>query len=363
MLRYVIALGALAAVAAPAAAQVDSTRYGVGRGTGRSANSYSYSITSKEGWLGIGVSCSRCSLTANDDGQARQWTFSEPPTVFTVDQDGPADRAGLRNGDTLVAIDGVPLTSSRGGTAFANIRPGQAVRLTYRRDGEERQVHLVAQSHPVTYQVGAAMQAMKRAQELQEHTLESSREQLERSRATLAQVREQMLQQLEEAQSQRDSASVEQIERLRSILDEQQRVLARTLAERATLEAREWPEAAPVAALPATPAPGAEPAVPAVPAEPAPAALPAQPAMPAAPAIAPMPPMTYREHRRFGPLRYTGRLGDVVIEARGPGGVTATEVSDSEVVVTSGDLSVRLALRPRATPRPSAAPVARPPRD
>jgi len=39
---------------------------------------------------------------------------------------------------------------------------------------------------------------------------------------------------------------------------------------------------------------------------------------------------------RLRPLRYTGRLGDVVIEARGSGGVTATEVSDSEVVVTSG---------------------------
>jgi len=363
MFRYIIAFGALAAVTAPAAAQVDSTRNGAGRGTGRGAATYSYSITSKEGWLGIGVSCSRCSLTASDDGAARQWTFSEPPTVFTVDQDGPADRAGLRTGDTLVAIDGVPLTSSRGGAAFANIRPGQAVRLTYRRYAEEREVGLVAQAHPVNYQVGKAMQVLRRAQEMQEHTLESSREQLERSRATLAQVREQVQQQLEEAQSQRDSASVELIQRLRSILDAQQRVLARTLDERATLEAREWPEPAPVAAVPATPAPAAEPAVPAEPAEPAPAALPAEPAMPAAPAIAPTPPMTYREHRRFGPLRYTGRLGDVVIEARGPGGVTATEVSDSEVVVTSGDLSVRLALRPRATPKPARAPVARPPQD
>ncbi len=196
MLRYIIALGALAAVTAPAAAQVDSSRAGSAT-ISRSVPRLTYSITSREGWLGIGVACSQCSLTASDDGEARRWTFSAPPTVFTVDRDGPADRAGLRTGDTLIAIDGVPLTSSRGGTAFANIRPGQAVRLTYRRLSEEREVGLVAQSHPVSYQVGAAMRAVRRAQELQQQTLESSREQLERSRATLDQVREQMRQQLE----------------------------------------------------------------------------------------------------------------------------------------------------------------------
>jgi len=364
MLRYVIALGALASVTAPAAAQVDSGT------TSRAPRSYNaprltYSITSKEGWLGIGVACSHCSLTANDDGEARRWTFSEPPTVFTVDYDGPADRAGLRTGDTLVAIDGVPLTSSRGGTAFANIRPGQAVRLTYRRLSEEREVGLVAQSHPVNYQLGQAMQAMRRAQEIEERTLESSREQLERSQQTLEEMRAEMESRLAEAQSRRDSSSMTQLTRMRRVLEEQQRALARMLDERATLESREWPAPA-IPALPATPAPGAEPAVPAEPAEPAPAALPAEPAMPAAPAIAPMPPMSYREHRRFGPLRYTGRLGDVVIEARGPGGVTATEVSDSEVVITSGDLSVRLALLPRAAPRaaePAPAPTPRPPQD
>jgi len=73
--------------------------------------------------------------------------------------------------------------------------------------------------------------------------------------------------------------------------------------------------------------------------------------------MAPMAPLTYREHRAFGPLRYSGQLGDVVIEARSPFAATATEVSDSEVVVTSRDLSVRIAIRPRATPTPRAAPA------
>jgi len=88
--------------------------------------------------------------------------------------------------------------------------------------------------------------------------------------------------------------------------------------------------------------------------------------MPSLAPPAPPPPTVWAWHRESGPLRYSGRLGDVIIEARGRGLVTATEVSDSEVVVTSGDVSVRLALRPRGpvktAPPPRARP-ARPPED
>ena len=117
--------------------------------------------------------------------------------------------------------------------------------------------------------------------------------------------------------------------------------------------------------MPAVPPVAAMPAMPATPATPPMAAMPAMPPMAAIP---PTPPMSYREHRQFGPVRYTGRIGDVVIEARGPGGLTATEVSEGEVLLSSGDLSVRLTLRPR-TARPAAPKAvqppapARPPRD
>lgn len=337
MLRYIIALGALAAVTAPAVAQVDTSRGG--------RRSYSFS-TARDGWLGMGLSCSRCTLSSSDDGAARQWTFSEPPLVFSVDRNGPADRAALRTGDTLVAIDGVPLTSQQGGTAFANIRPGQNVRLTYRRDGGEHAVRLVAQKHPITdaRQMLLAAQAMQRAEEVQARHLEQSRGQLDRSRVELERVRTQM-EQLAREQNNSGLDST-RLELLRRALDRQASALAQILAERQALERHE------------------ELVEPAMPAMPATAPMPAMPAMPMQPATAPTPPMSYREHRGFGPLRYTGRLGDVVIEARGPGGVTATEVSDSEVVVTSGDLSVRLALRPRATSKPPTRPAAdRPPRD
>ncbi|HXY18694.1 MAG TPA: PDZ domain-containing protein [Gemmatimonadales bacterium] len=344
MWRSIVVLGALAALAAPGRAQVDTSRAGE-----------TYSIrTGGEGWLGIGLSCSRCSMTVAGRGDTHRWTFSEPPSVFSVDDNGPGDRAGLRIGDTLLAVDGVPLTTAEGGSRFGSIRPGQSIRLTFRRNGRDRTVELVAGARSQSREMSELTRALRRAQEAQEHALETSRAQLERSQETLERMRNELEGRLEEAQSQRDSASLEQLARLRRVLEDQQRVLARSLAERSVLEGREWAEPTPPPAMPAPPATPAQPAVPAPP-------VAAQPPMPAEAPMPPSPPISYREHRGFGPLRYTGRLGDVVIEARGPGSVTATEVSDSEVVVTSGDLSVRLALRPVATPSP--APRARPPRD
>ena len=80
--------------------------------------------------------------------------------------------------------------------------------------------------------------------------------------------------------------------------------------------------------------------------------MPAMPTWSAPPALAP------GEFGRFGNLRYSGRLRDIVnIEARGPGGVNVNEVGDSLVVVTSGDLSVRVALRQGGVGRAYAAPI------
>ena len=132
MKHVAMVIGMLALAAGPAMAQQD---------TARVTSSGSYSASGEEGWLGMGISCSSCSLQnwSRSYGRAttgvssgnfrRSWSFAQPPVVYSVEDNGPADRAGLRSGDTLVSVDGYPLTSAEGGRRFANIQPGQAVTL------------------------------------------------------------------------------------------------------------------------------------------------------------------------------------------------------------------------------------------
>jgi S1-C subfamily serine protease len=95
------------------------------------------------GWLGFGVECSWCAVQTQADGSA-VWQFQDYPGVVAIDSTGPAVRAGLRPGDTLRAIDGFGLLTTEGGRRFGGIRPGDAVRLTVRRNGVERLIVVTA---------------------------------------------------------------------------------------------------------------------------------------------------------------------------------------------------------------------------
>lgn len=97
------------------------------------------------GSLGMGLTCS-CTVKTGPDGP--RWSFREPPEVGALVVGGPAFHAGLREGDVLVALDGHELTSEAGGEAFSSLRPRQRVRVTFRREGEERTVELVAGDRP-----------------------------------------------------------------------------------------------------------------------------------------------------------------------------------------------------------------------
>jgi len=323
----------MAIAAAPLAAQVDS-----GRATPRPT----YSFESQEGWLGMGLSCSRCSFERSAKRRGR-WTFSELPSVFSVDTGGPADRAGIRTGDTLVSMDGMALTTQQGGEAFGSIRPGQQLTLRYRRDGREAQAQLTAGARPYRADVSRAMalqlEALQRAQvrhsEQMQRQIELAQRQFERQREYMARTMEALARARSESLMP-DSARFQSLRRYMMQLDS----AAAHWRDAESLYAY-LPPAAPVAPVPPTPPAATLPAL----------------------APPPPPPTGYAWHRESGPMRYSGRLGDVIIEARGRGRVTATEVSDSEVVVTSGDVSVRLALRPRATPKaaPRARPAPRPP--
>jgi membrane-associated protease RseP (regulator of RpoE activity) len=101
-----------------------------------------------QGWFGFGISCSDCTIEILPDG-ARAWEFSEPPEIMLVEPGSPADRAGLRSGDVLVEIDGVPLVNEEAGRRFGAVKPGETVRLTYRRGGTVETVSVTAESRPL----------------------------------------------------------------------------------------------------------------------------------------------------------------------------------------------------------------------
>jgi serine protease Do len=90
------------------------------------------------GWLGVAVS--------DDDARAGV-------QVTAVEPDGPADRAGLRNGDRILTVDGESVSSALGLIrAVAEIRPGRSARLTVARRGRSLSEIVVVGLRPSTEQ-------------------------------------------------------------------------------------------------------------------------------------------------------------------------------------------------------------------
>jgi membrane-associated protease RseP (regulator of RpoE activity) len=314
----------------------------------RGVDVYRQAFRAPMGWLGMGLECEGCAVAFGLRPVAR---FRSPPVVLTVDVEGPAHRAGLRRGDTLLAIDDLDLTTSEGGQAFAGIEPGQRVKITAKRDGRERQVRLVAVARPdasaeelaayESYRRGrdslaagyryAVTSALQRAQ-VEMRDLERMMQDAEISRRVLDSTRKRL--------STIDSA-------LRAARNAERLAYSGAISGRygVTPPRPAIAPTAPVAAVPPTPA-----------------------AVAVAPSV-----YTYTTGGvTVAPLRYSGRLGSLVnVEARAPGAVNVSEIGDSVIVVTTGDVVVRISQRvpgvPVAEPSPEPAPApaprpARPPR-
>lgn len=274
-------------------------------------NALRNSFRSPLGWLGMGLECEDCSVT--ETGVRRSWRFRRLPMVLTVDVDGPAHRAGLRRGDTLTAIDGIDLTTSEGGRAFAQVEPGQRVTLTMRRAGRDTRIPLVAVARPdATREEVAAYEEYRRTRDSIETEYRAV------ATASVAQASAQM-RELEALLRAGDlnRAAIDSSRRRLQVIDSVLRALRRD--ERQQLLEGLGGDGPRAIAMPAIGMPGIAPTA----------------------AVAPMPPGA----RPILSPRYSGRLGNVTIEARALGAVNVQEVGDSVVILLAPGVEVRIAMR------------------
>ena len=100
-----------------------------------------YKTLAGRGWLGLALNCPTCNTPL---GFLTKVSFATYPEVAQVSPGSPADKAGLRAGDMLIAINGVSLKSPAGATAFRELKPNQQVSLLVVRDGTTLTITLTA---------------------------------------------------------------------------------------------------------------------------------------------------------------------------------------------------------------------------
>ncbi|MGP0170526.1 sigma E protease regulator RseP [Pseudomonas sp. NCHU5208] len=76
----------------------------------------------------------------------RPWRPALPPVLAELDAQGPAQAAGLRTGDRLLALDGQPLEDWQQVVDKVRAMPDQRVTLRFERDGQAQEVTLTLAS-------------------------------------------------------------------------------------------------------------------------------------------------------------------------------------------------------------------------
>ena len=104
----------------------------------------------QRGFLGVQLWCSTSCEMQESNGQVI-WVFETPPIVTRVQPSSPAQRGGLQPGDTVLAIDGIDLTTDEGGRRMGGLRVGVPVSIRVRRAGGERELRIVPEARPELY--------------------------------------------------------------------------------------------------------------------------------------------------------------------------------------------------------------------
>lgn len=98
----------------------------------------------ERGFLGVGI------VPVSDDlADSLGLPRNRGEFVQSVQEDGAADRAGIRPGDVVTAINGQPVTNDQSlSFLIANIAPGTRIPIDLLRDGEERRVTATVGKRP-----------------------------------------------------------------------------------------------------------------------------------------------------------------------------------------------------------------------
>lgn len=86
--------------------------------------------------LGLELTCGFFCGWRRGEGDAVVWRGQHPPKVAGVVEGGPADRAGIREGDVLLLLDGHSFVGEEGGRALGRLGPGRPLTLQYLKGGE-----------------------------------------------------------------------------------------------------------------------------------------------------------------------------------------------------------------------------------
>jgi hypothetical protein len=86
---------------------------------------------------GFALECDKCGPAPRDASDvAAPWRYAQPPRVVAVAPGGAAARAGVREGDSVTAVDGLSLLTAEGARRFSDVHGGDRVRLTLQREGK-----------------------------------------------------------------------------------------------------------------------------------------------------------------------------------------------------------------------------------
>ena len=87
-------------------------------------------------------------VTSNGDGSGRPRGFR----VRSVEPGSPAERAGIKSGDTVVSVDGTPVDSQEAfETALSTRGPGKPMKIALRGNGPERTITVSGEAPPSDY--------------------------------------------------------------------------------------------------------------------------------------------------------------------------------------------------------------------